>query len=402
MTSFTPQEQLTRARVRIMRHPTFCAFTPLLVCGTTTLTKDIPTACTDGWNIKLNPVFMGSLTDEEYRFVLLHEAMHMAYQHLHTWRKLWDEDRKLANIAADAFVNLALHDADPEGKFIKCPSMGVQPDPKFRGWDVRRIYTHLKDNPPPQQPKPNGSDGQGDGDDGDGQGQGQGFDDHDWESAQSHATEDKAQAVQRAVRQGESMQRARAAQGAGNASGVFGDLLAPRADWKRILQQFVQDACAGRDDSTWRKPNRRYLSQGIYMPSMISEQMATLVVGFDTSGSCFGSSTMTRFVSELTDIITTVKPQRVIVLYADTQVAGVQVFENGEFSVDQVKPKGGGGTSMPCIFDWVEDNHVTPQACLIFTDGATPFSSPPGYPVLWAITDKNLTAEHGTTIHIEE
>jgi predicted metal-dependent peptidase len=397
MSTFTPSEQLTRARVRIMRHKTFCAFTPLLVCGTTTLNKDIPTACTDGWNIILNPDFMGSLTDEEYRFVLLHEAMHIAYEHLHIWRKLSEEDHTLANVAMDHFVNLALTDADPSGAFIKCPKMGIQPEPKYRGWSVKRIFDDLKTNPPPNpKPDPNGNGKPGDG---------QGFDSHDWEKAKGKPTSDQekqSETIQRAVRQGEAMRKARGNSGSGGADGMFGELLAPRANWKQILQQFVQDACQGRDDSTWRKPNRRYLNQDLYMPSMISEQMSTLVVGFDVSGSCFGSATMTRFVSEIADIIGAVKPQKTLVLYADTEVTHTQTFEAGEFDVAQLKPRGGGGTNLPCIFDWLEDNHVAPQACVIFSDGYTPTGTPPGYPVLWAFTAEHLTAEHGTTIHIKE
>lgn len=396
MNSFTPSEQLTRARVRIMRHKTFCAFTPLLVCGSTTLTKDIPTACTDGWNIMLNPNFMGSLSDEEYRFVLLHEAMHIAYEHLSNWRKLSEENASLANVAMDHFVNLALTDADPDGAFIKCPKMGIQPEAKYRGWHVGRIFEDLKTNQPQGNPNPN---------DGTGQGQGQGFDSHDWENAKGKPTavqEKQSETIQRAVRQGEAMRKARGNSGSGGAAGMFGDLLAPRANWKQILQQFVQDSCQGRDDSTWRKPNRRYLGEGVYMPSMISEQMSTLVVGFDVSGSCFGSETMTRFASEIAEIISAVKPQRTIVLYADTEVAHMQTFEAGEFDVAQLKPRGGGGTNLPCIFNWLEDNHIAPQACVIFSDGYTPFGTPPGYPVLWALTEERITADHGTTIHIKE
>jgi len=69
-----------------------------------------------------------------------------------------------------------------------------------------------------------------------------------------------------------------------------------------------------------------------------------LVIGFDTSGSVFGGDEMTRFVSELRTIIEQVKPGKVHVIYWDTEVAGHQTFEDGQFAVQDLKIKGGGGT----------------------------------------------------------
>ena len=80
------------------------------------------------------------------------------------------------------------------------------------------------------------------------------------------------------------------------------------------------------------------------MPSMQGVSVGEIVIGFDTSGSCFGTDTMTHFVSEITSLIEMVCPEKVHVIYWDTHIAGHQTFEEGQFAVQQMKVRGGGGT----------------------------------------------------------
>ena len=58
-----------------------------------------------------------------------------------------------------------------------------------------------------------------------------------------------------------------------------------RVDWRAELADFVEQAMTGFDGYlSWAKPNKRYASMGIHMPSIIpeSEEIAILI---DTSGS---------------------------------------------------------------------------------------------------------------------
>jgi predicted metal-dependent peptidase len=316
----------------------------------------------------------------------LHEAQHKAYRHLQVWRPLHDENAQLANIAADHFVNLSLVDMDAGEGFIKMPSVGVQPDPKYRGWSVKQIFEDLKAN----------GEGQG-------QGDGDGMDEHDWENAMSGdpaKEQERANEIQRAIRQGEIVRRKMAGKGAGNADGVFGDLLQPKIDWKKVLREFITETCAGRDESSWRKPNRRFLSYDTYMPSMVGTTMTELVIGFDTSGSIFGGDEMTMFVSEIKQIIEDIKPTKVHVIYWDTEVAGHQTFEEGQFAVQDLKPKGGGGTDGSVLFKYLKEKNLTPQAIVQFTDGYVGDWGNTDVPTLWAVPS-DLVAPFGTTIRVE-
>ncbi len=382
------QDRIKKAHIAIMQHKVFCAYSGILACGKVHVNDEVPTAATNGWDVKYNPSFIEQhmKSDPELRFLILHEAQHKAYRHLQVWHALHEENAQLANIAADHFVNLSLVDSDAGEGFIKMPVLGIQPDPKYRGWSVKHIFEDLKAN----------GEGQG-------QGDGEGMDEHDWENATSGdpaKEQEQANEIQRAIRQGEIVRRKMAGKGAGDTDGVFGDLMQPKIDWKKVLREFITETCAGRDESSWRKPNRRFLGEDVYMPTMLGTTMTELVIGFDTSGSIFGGTEMDMFASEIKKIIEDIKPSKVHVIYWDTEVAGHQTFDEGQFAVQDLKPKGGGGTDGAVLFDYLRDKRITPQAIVQFTDGYVGDWGKTDVPTLWAVST-DLVAPFGTTIRIE-
>jgi len=386
-------DRIKKCHISIMQHKKFCVYSGILACGSVTITDEVPTAATDGWNVKYNEKFINDFlsTDPELRFLVLHEATHKAYRHLSVWQSLNDENPKLANIAADHFVNLSLVDMDADEGFIKMPSVGVMPDEKYRGWSVKQIFDDLKQ----QQQGGKGQQGNEEG--------GDGLDDHEWGEAKGDPQEEaeRVNEIQRAIRQGEILRKKLAGKGAGNQDGMFDDLLNPKIDWRKVLREFIQELCAGRDESSWRRPNRRYLADDIYMPTMLGTTMTELVIGFDTSGSCFGGAEMTRFVSEIKVIIEEVKPTKVHVIYWDTAVAGHQIFEDGQFAIQDLKPRGGGGTDGSVLFDYLRKERIKPQAIVQFSDGYVGDWGRSDCPTMWALTS-NIIAPYGVTINLED
>lgn len=398
------EERIKRARVFIMRHKTFCAFSGVLSCGPITLDESLnpPTAATNGWGHKFHPAFVASLNDKQLRFLMLHEAMHAAYRHLRVWKNLWEEDAHRTNVAADLFVNTALFDMDNGEGFIEMPPGDLKPDAKWRGKSVGQIWHMLPTQPPKQQG--GGGNGEGeDSDEGEGSGHG-GFDSHDFEDADVDAQTEQARATQinRALRQGEMLARRRRGTGKGGSHAVIEDLLTPKVPWQDELREFVREVCQGRDESTWARPNRRYIGSDTYMPSMYSEKMGDLVVGFDTSGSCFSSDVLTRFVSELKAAIDAVQPDRVRVVCWDWGVQSDQTFDGDSFDVPKLQIRGGGGTNGAVLFDLLKSEpNYRPQAVINFTDGE--FLWPEAYdvPTLWVVTERGITAPWGRTITME-
>jgi predicted metal-dependent peptidase len=383
-------DRIKKAHIAIMQHKEFCAFAGILACGNVEITTDVPTACTDGWNVKYNPDFIERVmpTDPKLRLLVLHEAMHKAYRHLTVWKYLAKQNPKLANVAMDHFVNLALTDTDAGSGFLEMPSDGIQPDPKYRGWSVLQIYTDLESEDEDE--------------DGNGPGR-EGFDEHDYDGppgGESPTEQEMEDEIGRAIRQGEMIRKQRSKGGAGGSDGMFGDLLAPKVDWRKALRDFITETCSGRDESSWSRPNRRFLADDVYMPTMMGNTMRELVVGFDTSGSIFGGNEMTRFVTEIATIIEQVKPSKVHVIYWDTAIAGHQTFEDGQFAVQDLKPKGGGGTDGAVLFDYLRKQKLKPDAIVQFTDGYVGSWGKTDVPTLWVITT-DIKAPFGTTIQLE-
>jgi predicted metal-dependent peptidase len=151
--------------------------------------------------------------------------------------------------------------------------------------DAGEVFRKLK-----QQQQKKKQSGQGDGD-GEGDGSGdqdeegtQGFDEHDWESAeQMSEAEQQALAgeIDQALRQGAIL----AGRMKGNMPRELTDALEAKVNWREVLRDFMSSVCADKDSSTWRRPNRRWVDQDIYMPSSIGEAVGSVVVAIDTSGS---------------------------------------------------------------------------------------------------------------------
>ena len=181
------------------------------------------------------------------------------------------------------------------------------------------------------------------------------------------------------------------------------ELLKPKVDWREVLREFVQTTCAGNDYSTWKKPNRRYMGTGIYMPSGISEQVECIAEHNDMSGS-IGKREQQIMISELVGICEAVKPDELHVSYWDTKVCGYEEYTNDELHTVATKtnPVGGGGTNVCCVPEYMSANGIKPQASIVFTDGYLHNGwGTWDHPVLWVIIDnKRANPPFGSVIHV--
>lgn len=145
-----------------------------------------------------------------------------------------------------------------------------------------------------------------------------------------------------------------------------------------------------KDDYTWAKPNRRYIAQGIYMPSIGGENKGTLVIAIDTSGSV-GHGEKEVYAAEISSILEDFPQLALYVIYSDTGVRHVQEFESGEGLPLELEFRGGGGTSFHDVFKHIEEKQVDPKLLLFFSDLCVGNNYPehePDYPVIWLQTVK--------------
>jgi len=394
----TAQQRMHKAVVDIMAHPKHMAIGPVLMIGSKRICPDTPTAYTDGLDEVYGEAFIDGLSDAQLRFLVLHEAYHKMYQHLITWQHLHEENPRLANMACDYVINLKIMDTDAGEGFVKFIEGGLL-DGKFHGMDSAQVFNILKQDS--NNAGSNGQGGQGS-EDGSGANGGGSLDEHGWDKAKGMSDLRKKQ-LQRdldsAVRQGALLAGKCGSGGDRNIE----ELLQPQVDWREQLREFVQTMCAGNDYSTWRRPNRRYVGMNYYLPSGVSESMGELVVAIDTSGS-IGSGDLAMFLSEVAAVCDTVKPEKLRLLYWDTEVCREEVYEQDALGnvVKSTKPAGGGGTNVACVSDHLRTNNVKAQAVVVLTDGYI-FGDWGTWdaPVMWCIlNNKGTTAPVGKTLHI--
>ena len=401
----TAEQRLTKAVVDIMASPKYVALAGVLMIGKREVDDHVPTACTNGKDERYGRAFVDSLSDAELRFLVLHECYHKLYKHLTTWRWMYDECAPLANLACDYVINIKISDDNKDG-FAVMPSKGGKAigaiDDKYRGMDSAQVYNSLK-----QDMQDNG-DGQGS-NSGSGSGSGtgisaSGLDEHDWEGAQELTAEQKqslAREIDEAIRQGA---LAAGKLGTGGNRDID-ELLKTKIDWREALREFITTTCAGNDYSTWRRPNRRFVSAGYYMPSGVSEKVGELVIAIDTSGS-IGGRELAQFLGEVKGICDAVKPDAVRLLYWDTEVAGDEKYMGAEVEniVHSTKPAGGGGTTVECVPAYMTEHAIKPQAVVVLTDGYLGGSwGDWSVPVLWCIVGGNKNvAPVGKTVHVED
>ena len=404
------ERRLSKVKISIMRNAKFALWSGLMTVGKTAVADSVfvPTACTNGRDEFYGREFIKRLDDKELAFVVLHETLHKAYRHLFTWKKLSDIDRQVTNMACDYVINLELLDMDKDASVLRMPmhegkAIGLV-DEKYRGMNTKQVFDLL------MQDKQNGEghwDKDGDGD-GEGNGTGGGLDDHDWDGAKE-LTEAEAKELQReidqAIRQGIIAQQKLVGSGAGGLSRELGELLEPEVDWRDVLREFVKATCSAKDASSWRRVNRRFISNDVYMPSMIGESVGHLVIGIDTSGS-IGGHELNEFLTEVKSIADEVHPNKVDLIYWDSEVAGHEEYDMNSLKdiVNQTKPKGGGGTDPTCMIGYMAEKNIKPEAIIMLTDGYIGnWGEEWNAPILWTIVrNRETTAPVGKTIHIKE
>jgi len=394
----TAQQRVQKQHVWLMNNPEYCLYSGLFVFGKTEVVDDIPTACTDGVNVKYGTAFVDSLDDQCLRGLILHETLHKAFRHTTVWRHLYEKNPRLANMACDYVINLLIVDSDRMGNDVRLPEGGLI-DEKYRGMDAGEVYKMLDKD---QQEKGK-SNGQGDSGDDQGSQESEGFDEHDWEASDKLSEQERegmAREVDQALRQGALL----AGRLKGNVPRGVSELLEAKVNWREVLRDFVSSFANEHDSSTWRRPNRRWVDQGVYMPSAVSETMGEMVVAIDTSGS-IGQEELSRFLGEVMAICRDVNPERVHLLYWDTEVAQHETYEQGQYEsmLQSTKPKGGGGTCVVCVPKYIKEKSLKPECVLVLTDGY--LSGGWGVwdqPVFWGITMKNIQSSVGVSVYVGE
>jgi len=333
---------------------------------------NIPTAATNGKRVKLNPKFVEKLTDEELKFLVAHECFHPMLEH--NFRRGARQPRRW-NMAADYVINKLLTD---EG-IGKMPKKGLY-DPNIYaagGGTSEGIYDIL-----PEQDEDAGIDGLLD----------------NCEDGEASTPAEQAQlAAEWKVKLAQAAQAAKmAGKLSANMRRLVDEVLQPKVDWRSVLYQFLVK-CKN-DERSFARFNRRFLSQGMYLPSVSGEAMGEIVFAVDCSGS-IDEHTINQFAAEINRVKQDLMPACMHVIYFDSEVTRVDSYN--QYDDLEITPQGGGGTDYEPVFKEIEKRGITPVAIVFLTDlCCSSFGEPPDAPVLWVTTERG-EAPFGEVVDIK-
>ena len=188
---------------------------------------------------------------------------------------------------------------------------------------------------------------------------------------------------------------------AGALQRMFNEILNPEIPWIEHIKGLV-NRTVGSGNRDWRRPDRRFIGRDIYLPSSSGFGCGWLVIGGDTSGS-IGNRELCAYAAELKSIIEDCRPKRLTVVWWDTKVQHVEELESVS-DLDNLSPKGGGGSDSKDFFKWIHDNsHEPPDMAVVFTDLCIGFpSQEPPMPVIWASVEKDGKAPFGEVVFINQ
>ena len=402
----SPMEKMQIARAKLLgTNPFFARLAYKLALKESTQFK---TAATDGISLHFNAGYVWGLPMRELIMVWAHEVLHPALRH-HTRRN--GRDAVLWNKAADYVVNIVLVKAG-----FKLPSTWLY-DPMFDGMAVEKVFNILNsqqpgngdqnpqpdgqpqpgDNNPsgddPQQPdnNPQSDDDQSESGDDDPQpgadqpcGPGDVID-YPGESDESEPDpNDIAQHEQSwdlAVANAMQIAKARGVM-PGGLKDMVDEILESRVDWRDVTRHFLERIAA--NDYSWEQPDRRYIQQGLFLPSLYNHEMGDMVVAVDTSSSR-SLQELQQDMTELSEILG-LYDTTLHLIFVDSEFQGYQQYSRDDLPL-KIDFLGRGGTCFTPAFEWVDEHrdelnmtamiYLTDMECHDFP------SDPPDYPVLW-------------------
>lgn len=318
------------------------------------------TAATDGTTMWFSPKFLEALTIPQIMTLIGHEILHIILMH-HLRQGARQDDAW--NYACDFALDPLLAES---GFDTTIPMIHI--DAKYKGMNAEQIYASL--------PERSCS----------------------FQEGMGKVLRSKGKTTELEVKQ-MIMEASIVAEQCGKTpkfiERLISETLTPTRNWRDELQDFLTEReMAG---CSWNRANRRYVAQNIYLPGRNHITTGELVMVVDTSGS-IGERELNAMANEIKAANRLIQPKSLIVIYCDTAVNRVDIFEREDEIV--IRNVGGGGTSFFPPFAYLERENIVPHALVYLTDGYGDGFPNPQFPVLWAINNDHVVPPTGRHIRV--
>jgi predicted metal-dependent peptidase len=379
----TAEQKIQKAKIQLLLNHPFYATLALGVKYESC--SEIETGDIDGKTMRFNPAWIDTLPMSKVVGFLAHEVSHVALLH-HTRRG--NREPENWNMACDYAINLLLKESNfdlPDGGLL---------DQQYKGMAAEEIYRKLPAKPPQNKSGTNNGNGSGKSNNDPGKCGGVRDTPAKTESEKNQIEAETKQLVAQAINSAKMQGKLPA-----HLARVLAEAMEPIVNWKDVLNTFLTEV--SRSDYTFSQPSKRYLSQGLYLPSLRSIEKGKFIFIVDTSGSVWAQAKLLESIfSEMQSILSEIS-ETITVYYVDTKIHGEPIEYESDETLN-LNPVGGGGTDFKPAFDHIEKNGIEAAAIVYFTDGyCNSFPKDPGTPTLWATYDnKNFTPPFGGVIRI--
>lgn len=372
---------------------------------------------TDGEKIYYNNSYVSNASDEEIKFMLMHQVLHIILFHI--IRSLQYNDENTFNEACDLVVNSLVLESD---KYSYSQNMNIDVKHLVNGreareWTADQVYNMIKTDGSDKNTNNNNDDEDikaiiiNDNkawDDGS-QSRNDAKDDHSlWKNIKNKSKfELSKMASEWASKLNDAIDLASKKNGSvpGNIKRIIKYLETEIIDWKNALRNFVETEIT---DYSFNPPDKRYVSSDYLLPDFNdTEEKATGIFFFiDVSGS-MSDEQVAECKAELRSCIKQYNGKVEGYLgYFDYEVSNLKSFDDEE-SMDEIESLGGGGTSFENIFKYLDEHddeyEVETKKVIIMTDGYAPFPEEESLnvdEVLWIINNDEVTPPFGEVIRI--
>lgn len=145
-----------------------------------------------------------------------------------------------------------------------------------------------------------------------------------------------------------------------------------KENWRHNLEKYIKSF--KKAESTWKRPNRRYLDNKFYFPTRYDTPELNVAVGIDTSGS-INEDMLEKFYGHLIKIMKSFKTFEVQVFCWSTVAHQDTYRKLNEKNYQNFNPledgyiQSYGGTIAQSAFDYVKTLKDKPDVFIMFTDG---------------------------------
>lgn len=310
----------------------------------------------------INPDKFLEESENDRQFMLRHEAWHViGFDML----RVKDKDPQKWNEACDYWINAMIyHDSSYK---LSLPSGGLYSE-QFINWDKEKIYEHIVNRSEDTICNKYGSDIRY-------------SDSDDVSSSMSESLniadveKDLAQMISKSAIQ------AKSAGGhiPADIQEYLDNLLNPKLKWNQILLKYMNSFA--KYDYSFKRPNKRMLHQGIYLPSCYSEKLGTIYIATDESVSVTPEE-YKLYIGAIEDIQNNLEPSEINVIGFTTIVTHVTKVEKAN-DLDLLKKRTLGGTDVRCVFNYIKEKNIRPEVLIVFSDMETRLPDKPNYDVIW-------------------